>query len=116
MVNLSRYAIPTVESFKGPIADDDFDIERAKNDEEKQQLRDARASKVWRTLRIASKSKFKLFDKIEDGNNLEVLFEPKLDEGLGISESNEAEATQEDSAMLQSEQVVSTGDFLEIGQ
>lgn len=52
----------------------------AKSDEEKQQATDARASKLWRTLRIASKSKLNLFDKIDDGNNLEALFRPEEEE------------------------------------
>ena len=47
----------------------------AKTGEEKQQATDARASKLWRTLRIASKSKLNVFDKIDDGNNLQALFQ-----------------------------------------
>ena len=47
----------------------------AKTEEVKQLAINARASKLWRTLRIASKNKFGLFDKIDDGNNLEALFE-----------------------------------------
>ena len=49
----------------------------AKTEEEKQEATDARASKLWRTLRIASKSKLNLFDKIDDGNNLQALFQPE---------------------------------------
>lgn len=52
----------------------------AKTDEAKQQATDARASKLWRTLRIASKSKLNLFDKIDDGNNLQALFQPEEEE------------------------------------
>ena len=43
----------------------------------------ARASKLWRTLRIASKNKFGLFDKIDDGNNLRALFEVPEEEKNG---------------------------------
>ena len=75
--------MPTAESFRGPIADDDFDISLAKSDQEKQILTDARASKLWRTLRIASKSRLNIFDKIEDGNNLDALFELDGDENKG---------------------------------
>ena len=81
-----RYTIPTAESFKGPIFEDDFDIEMAKTDEEKQQATDARASKLWRTLRIASKSKLNLFDKIDDGNNLQALFQPEDEENKDKAE------------------------------
>jgi THO complex subunit 1 len=57
------------------IVDDDFDIEMAKTKEEKDDATRAKASKVWRTLRLAARSKLHLFDKIEDGNNIKVLFE-----------------------------------------
>ena len=52
----------------------------AKTNEEKEQAINGRASKLWRTLRIASKNKLSLFDKIDDGNNLSALFEPQDDE------------------------------------
>lgn len=58
----------------------------AKTGEEKQQAIDARASKLWRTLRIASKSKLNLFDKIDDGNNLQALFEPEEKENQDQAE------------------------------
>ena len=70
----------------------------ARDDEEKQRLRDARASKLWRTLRIASKSKFKLFHKIEDGHNLDVLFEPKSDEHQGTVEGTGIDTSEDDPA------------------
>ena len=94
MSDSSRYTIPPAESFRGPIADDDFDISMAKTDEEKQILIDARASKLWRTLRIASKSKLNLFDKIDDGNKLDALFEPEGDENRE-KEANGTEDSQE---------------------
>lgn len=76
----ARYTIPTAESFQRPIADDEFEMEMARTEEEKRLAIDARASKLWRTLRIASKSKLNLFDKIDDGNNLQALFEVNGDE------------------------------------
>ena len=89
----SRYTVPTIHSFKGPIATDECDIEMAKNDEEKQQAIDARASKLWRTLRIASKSKLNVFDKIDDGHNLKPLFES---EGVGLEDKTERNGTDVD--------------------
>ena len=111
---IHRYSVPSVDSFKGSIAEDSLDLEMAKDDEEKQLLRDARASKIWRTLRIASKSKFKLFDKIEDGSDLGVLFEPEVDESQATMESIDAGAPEEDPASIGSEQVVSSDSLLEI--
>lgn len=75
-----RYSIPAADSFRGPIADDEFDAAMAKTEEEKQLALNARSSKMWRTLRIASKSKLSLFDKIDDGNNIQALFQPEGDE------------------------------------
>ena len=71
-----RYAVPALESFERPIADDEFEMEMAKTEEEKSLVANARASKIWRALRIASKGKFGLFDKLEDGGNLGILFRP----------------------------------------
>ena len=112
---ISRYSIPTVESFKSPIADDDFEIDTAKDQEEKQRLKDARASKIWRALRVASKSKFKLFHKIEDGNNLEVLFEPKISQTRSTIEPDGTEA-QDMEAIEGSEQLAPMDGLLEIPQ
>ena len=74
------YAIPDAEALKGPIADDEFDASIATSGEDKQLATNARASKLWRMLRICSKNKLGAFDKIDDGNNLEALFEVR-DEG-----------------------------------
>ena len=75
-----RYTLPTLESFKGPVAEDDFDLEMAKTDQEREVVTTAKESKLWRALRIASKNKVSVLDKIEDANNLQALFEP-TDEG-----------------------------------
>ena len=69
-------------------------MDMAKTGEEKQQATDARASKLWRTLRIASKSKLNLFDKIDDGNNLQALFQPEEEES---KEKTEVEGTEQTS-------------------
>jgi THO complex subunit 1 len=74
-----RYNIPDEESFRGPILDDDLEIHRAENEEEKQLAISARSSRVWRALRIASKTKLNLFDRIDDGQNLDILFKVDSD-------------------------------------
>ena len=112
-----RYTVPTIDSFKAPIIQDDFEIEMAKDDEEKQLSIDARASKLWRTLRVASKSRLNIFDKIDDGNDLKPLFDPEPeqendkvdvnaeeDHGKTVllqTEGDPDEARNEDDAMLQ---------------
>ncbi len=86
---IDRYTIPSIDSFKGPIADDDFDIDMAQTDELKKQAADARASKLWRTLRVASKSRLNMLDKIDDGQDLQALFEPSKEENPMSAESKE---------------------------
>ena len=83
-----RYSIPIAESFEQPITDNQFEIERSTSVEEKQLAEGAKASKLWRTLRIASKSKLMLFDKIEDGKNLDALFRPEPEESSQKMEMN----------------------------
>ncbi|KAI9828024.1 MAG: hypothetical protein M1832_003551 [Thelocarpon impressellum] len=77
-----RFAVPDIKSFEAGIAEDEFDIGMARSEEDKQLAINAKASKTWRVLRIASKSRLNLFDKI-DGNaqNLRPLFEPESDDG-----------------------------------
>ena len=92
-----RYSIPTAESFERPIADDEFEMEMARTDEEKRLAADAKASKLWRTLRIASKTKLNRFDKIDDGNNLKALFEPDAEESKKSSTNGSDENSDQSS-------------------
>lgn len=50
-------------------------MQTAKSEDEKRLGLSARASKLWRLLRIVHRSKFNLVDRIDDGNNIQVLFE-----------------------------------------
>ncbi|KZF22775.1 hypothetical protein L228DRAFT_268158 [Xylona heveae TC161] len=69
-----RSEMPSVESFERPIEGDDLDLDMAMTDEDKQLSLNAKASKTWRALRLASRGRLNLFDKIEDGNKLQILF------------------------------------------
>lgn len=60
----------------------------AKTEEDKKLATNAQSSKAWRALRIASKSKLKHFDRIENGHNLQALFED--DRGDGPEVTNES--------------------------
>ncbi|KAI4255635.1 MAG: hypothetical protein LQ352_002480 [Teloschistes flavicans] len=75
-----RYDLPRVEDFKGPIMEDEFDADMAREEKEKEEVGVRKASKMWRALRIASKSKLNLFDRIEEGGNLGVLWNPPTPE------------------------------------
>ena len=80
------------------MADDEFDLEMAKSDEEKRAAASSRSSKLWRTLRIASKNKLNLFDRIDDGNNLQVLFDVPGDENGGKQVAEDIEGSTEGQA------------------
>ena len=71
-----RYTLPTIESFERPVADDQFEIEMSTSPEEKKVAEDAKASKLWRTLRLASRQSLGFFDKFDDGKNPNAVFRP----------------------------------------
>jgi THO complex subunit 1 len=73
--NPAKYDIPSLESFKNKIAEDDLEIEMPTNDETKEAAVNGKASKSWRALRIASKTKLISFDKIEDPDKIDLIFE-----------------------------------------
>ncbi|KAM0334027.1 hypothetical protein ACHAQA_001047 [Verticillium albo-atrum] len=69
-----RYQLPELESFRRKIADDDFEIEMPTNDETKEAAIESKASKSWRALRIAARSRLGLFDKISDPEKIDAIF------------------------------------------
>ncbi|KAL1632858.1 hypothetical protein SLS56_003348 [Neofusicoccum ribis] len=89
-----RYTIPTAESLHRGIQGDELDLEMAMTDEDKHNLQEAKASKTWRALRIASKDRLSLFDKIDDGKQLEALFEPEGGDDAGKDERATTEAAE----------------------
>lgn len=74
----SRYRIPDIKSFRGRIADDEFEIDLAKDEESKKAAIESKASKSWRVLRIASMTKLGSFDKIETSDKIEEVFQDQL--------------------------------------
>jgi THO complex subunit 1 len=70
----SRYQVPSVISFKSKIELDDMDIEMARDEESKNAAIEAKASKSWRALRIASATKLTAFDKIERADKIDEIF------------------------------------------
>ena len=74
-----RYQLPDLETFKAKIADDDFDIDTARDPESKAEAVERKYSKSWRALRIAGRTKMSMFDRIDDPSNIDAIFEEKVD-------------------------------------
>lgn len=77
--NPERYSLPELASFKRGIADDDFEIDMPTNAQTKAAAIEAKASKTWRALRIASMSKLAVFDKIESDDKIDIVFEDQVE-------------------------------------
>ncbi len=75
-----RYRLPELETFRRKIADDDFEIEMPTNNETKAAAIEGKASKTWRALRIAGKFRLAAFDKIENEDKIDVIFQEILPE------------------------------------
>jgi len=77
----ARWELPDLQEYKKAIADDDFEIEMPTNAATKAAAIERKASKTWRALRIARKTKLALFDKIESDDKIDVIFdEPPVEE------------------------------------
>lgn len=78
-----RYKLPDVKSFKRGIQEADLEIEMPLTDKSKAEAIETKASMSWRALRIASRTKLRLFDKIDSYEDISILFEdekPKEEE------------------------------------
>lgn len=71
----AKWKLPDLAGFKNKIASDDLDLDFAQNEKERTQLLESKASKTWRALRIARRSKLAAFDKIEDWRNVDAIFQ-----------------------------------------
>ncbi|KAI0382970.1 THO complex subunit 1 transcription elongation factor-domain-containing protein [Hypomontagnella monticulosa] len=88
----TRWKLPELSDFKEKIATDDLDLDFAKNEKERSDLLEAKASKTWRALRIARRSKLAVFDNIEDWQKVDAIFQEQPD-------PTEAEETKDDSQL-----------------
>ncbi|KAI0841644.1 THO complex subunit 1 transcription elongation factor-domain-containing protein [Hypoxylon sp. FL0890] len=70
-----RWKLPDLNVFKEKIATDDLDLDFARTEKEKSEILEAKASKTWRALRIARRSKLAIFDKIDDWQKIDVIFQ-----------------------------------------
>lgn len=70
-----RFSVPAAQGLMMSIMDDEMDIDMAQTPDDKEAALRSKSSKTWRILRLSAKTKLAAFDKIDDGNNLKVLFE-----------------------------------------
>lgn len=70
-----RYRLPELASLKRKIQEDDLEIDMPLNEQSKSAAIEGKASKTWKALRIASRSRLALFDKIDSYEKINVLFE-----------------------------------------
>ena len=87
----ARWQLPEVSTFQSKIADDDFDIGMAKSDKEKGQFIETKASKTWRALRIASRTRLVAFDKIDDWQDVEAIFKDPAEAEEDLKEEEHEE-------------------------
>ncbi|KAK7952542.1 uncharacterized protein PG986_008270 [Apiospora aurea] len=71
----ARYQLPDLAVFKAKIAEDDLNLEFAKSEKEKKDILEAKASKTWRALRLARRTRLAALDKIDDWQNIDTVFE-----------------------------------------
>ncbi|KAM7183468.1 THO complex subunit 1 [Naviculisporaceae sp. PSN 640] len=71
----NRPGLPDLKSFKKKIADHDFEIEMPSSNESKAAAIEGKASQTWLAYRMASTFKLAAFDKIDDDDKIDYLFE-----------------------------------------
>ncbi|KAI1769079.1 THO complex subunit 1 transcription elongation factor-domain-containing protein [Hypoxylon sp. FL1150] len=70
-----RWKLPELISFQKKIETDDLDLDFAQSEKEKSEILEAKASKTWRALRIARRSKLAAFDKVDDWQKVDAIFQ-----------------------------------------
>ncbi|KAH8199075.1 hypothetical protein TruAng_006762 [Truncatella angustata] len=71
----ARWKLPDLLTFKNKIAEDDLELDFAKSEKEKAQIIEAKASKTWRALRIAGRTRLAALDRIDDWQDISAVFE-----------------------------------------
>jgi THO complex subunit 1 len=71
--------VPAAETVMRAVENNELDLEMATPDQQSM-LQEAKMSNIWRVLRVTSKSRLNLFDKIDDGKQLKSLFQPDTTE------------------------------------
>lgn len=70
-----RHKLPEIKSFKRGIDEAQLEIEMPMSNGSLREAVDSKASKTWRALRLASRTKLSLFDKIDSYEDINILFD-----------------------------------------
>ncbi|KIW94603.1 uncharacterized protein Z519_04579 [Cladophialophora bantiana CBS 173.52] len=89
-----RHQVPSLEEYYRGIERDDLDMDFAMTEEEKKEIEEKKAGKVWRALR-ASKNRFVMCEKVQYGGDLKALLGADTLEDHG-EKGGEVEAEAED--------------------
>jgi len=87
----ARYQVPPAKSLQNRIELDDMDIEMARDEESRNLALEAKASKSWRALRLASTTRLLAFDKVDSSENIEPIFKDKNTEATANGEEETLE-------------------------
>jgi THO complex subunit 1 len=71
---------PDLMSYRRKIADDDFEIEMPTNNQTRAAAVEGKASKSWRALRLASQYRLSSFDRIDNQDKIDAVFEEAPEE------------------------------------
>lgn len=104
----TRYKLPDVKSFQRGIQEVDLDLEMPVDVEKERELKEHKASLSWRALRIASRTKLAVFDKIDSYEDINILFEePKpKEEAEGDGKNGDAVVKEENGQIVDIEVVM----------
>ncbi|KAI8964094.1 THO complex subunit 1 transcription elongation factor-domain-containing protein [Daldinia sp. FL1419] len=83
-----RWRLPDLSVFQKKIETDDLDLDFANSEKEKSEILEAKASKTWRALRIARRSKLAVFDKIDDWQKIDAVFQEQSTDGVEETTEN----------------------------
>lgn len=85
-----RYRLPEIKSFQRGIQEVDLDLEMPADAEKERELKEHKASLSWRALRMASRTKLAVLDKIDSFEDISILFEePKPKDEAANEETGE---------------------------
>lgn len=85
-----RYKVPDIKSFQRGIQEVELDLGFPNDTNKERELKEHKASLSWRALRIASRNKLALLDKIDSYEDISILFEEPKQKDEEVPENGES--------------------------